>query len=256
MSLAAEQAGSGVPLVFLHAFPLDRRMWAPQESLSRHYRRIAVDFPGFNESRLTSTSSMESMARAVMKTLDGLAVREKAVFVGLSMGGYVLMQLARIFPDRIRAAAFVSTRSGADTPEGKQKRLENIEIVQKQGVKVFVERQIPALLGETTQKERPAVIEQFRKIAMAQPANAIVGALRGMAERGDTSTVLDGLQCPALFVSGAEDTIIQSAEMEGMSRRVKNSEFHVVEKAGHLLNLERPEALDDLLNHFLKRRVL
>lgn len=256
MSLASEQAGNGIPLVFLHAFPLDRRMWAPQESFAKHYRRIAVDFPGFNESRLTTSSSMETMARGVMKTLDSLGVREKAVFVGLSMGGYVLMQIARVFPDRIRAAAFVSTRSAPDTAEGKQKRLDNIEIVQKQGVKKLVELQLPALLGETTHRERPNVVETVRGIANAQPADAIIGALRGMAERSDMSTVLDGLQCPALFVSGAEDTIIKSSEMEGMAKRVKNSEFHVVEKVGHLLSLERPEALDDLINHFLKRRVL
>jgi 3-oxoadipate enol-lactonase len=256
MTLSAAQSGSGIPVVFLHAFPLDRRMWAPQESFAKHFRFISVDFPGFGESPIGIASSMESMGRAVMKTLDGISLREKAVFVGLSMGGYVLFQIARIFPDRIRAAAFISTRSGADTPEGRQKRLENIEIVKKQGVNAFLEKAIPGLLGETTHKERPEVFSKVRSLAATQTADGIIAALTGMAERPDTSTVLDGLQCPALFVAGAEDTIIKSAEMEAMSKRVKNSEFHLVEKAGHLLSLERPDALEDLLNHFLKRRVL
>lgn len=255
MSLAADQSGTGIPLVFLHAFPMDRRMWAPQASFSRHYRMITIDLPGFGESRL-SGSSMDAMARSVMKTLDALNVRDKCVFVGLSMGGYVLLHFARIFPDRLRAAVFVSTRSAADSPEGKEKRFQNIQTVEKQGVQVLIERQLPALLGETTHKERLDVVENVRTIGESQKAAALAAGLRGMAERLDTSTVLDGLQCPGLFISGAEDGIIKSAEMELISRRVKNSEFHVVEKAGHLLNLERPDVFEELLSHFLKRRVL
>lgn len=255
MSLAVEQSGTGIPLVFLHGFPLDKRMWAPQASFSRHYRMITIDLPGFGQSRL-SGSSMDAMARSVVKTLDGLGIREKCVFVGLSMGGYVLLNIARIFPDRLRAAVLVSTRSAPDSPEGKERRFQNIEIVQKQGIPVLMDRQLPLLLGETTQKERPTVIQEVRDIGESQTAEGLAAGLRGMAERADTSTVLDGLQCPALFISGAEDTVIKSAEMELISRRAKNSEFHVVEKAGHLLNLERPDVFEELLSHFLKRRVL
>ena len=257
MTLAVEQAGTGIPLVFLHAFPLDRRMWVPQSSFSRHYRVITIDFPGFGGSPISApTATMEWMAREVISTLDGLGARERAVFVGLSMGGYVLLQIARYFPDRVRAAVFASTKSTADTPEARAKRLENVALVEKQGVPALAKQMMESVLGETTRKERPAVVDQVREIMESQSTHAVIAALRGMAERQDTSAVLSGLTVPSLMMLGAEDGIIKPADMELMAKRANKSEFHLVEKAGHLLNLERPDIFENLLSHFLKRRVL
>jgi pimeloyl-ACP methyl ester carboxylesterase len=257
MTLAAEQAGTGIPLVFLHAYPLDRRMWVPQSPFSRHFRVITVDFPGFGGSPSSAPiATMEWMARETISTLDGLGARERAVFVGLSMGGYVLLQIARLFPDRVRAAAFVATKSTPDSPEAKQKRLDHIALVEKEGVPALVAGLTGTLLGETSQKERPAIVAEARAIMESQTPHAIISALRGMAERPDTSAVLSGLTAPALFIAGAEDTVIQRADMEAMANRAKKSELHVVEKAGHLVNMERPDAFESLLSHFLKRRVL
>lgn len=257
MTLAVEQAGTGIPLVFLHAFPLDRRMWVPQSSFSRNYRVIALDFPGFGGSPSSAPiATMEWMAREVISTLDGLSAREPAVFIGLSMGGYVLLQIARIFPDRVRAAAFVSTKSTPDTPEAREKRMASVALVEKEGTPALAAKMIENLLGSTTLAERPAVVEQVKSLIESQSPHAVVSALRGMAERPEATTVLSGLTVPGLFISGAEDTVIKSSEMEAMSKKVRKSEFHVVEKAGHLLNIERPEAFESLLSHFLKRRVL
>ena len=257
MPLAVDQSGSGIPLVFLHAFPLDRRMWSPQSKFSRNYRFIAPDLPGFGASPLGSSApSMESMARDVITTLDQLGAREPAVFVGLSMGGYVLFQIARLFPQRLRAAAFMATRVGADSPEAREKRFQNVALVEKEGVGALVERMVPALLGETTRNERPDAVQTVKSIMSDQAAAGVTAALKAMAARPDLSTVLEGLNCPALLVAGAEDAVIKADEMDSMSKRLRVKEFHVVEKAGHLLNIERPEVLNDLLSHFLKRRVL
>lgn len=257
MSLAIEEAGSGIPLVFLHAFPLDRRMWVPQSSFSRNYHVITLDFPGFGGTPISAPiSTMEWMAREVISTLDGASVKQPAIFAGLSMGGYVLLQIARLFPERLRAAVFAATKASADSTEAREKRFTNVALVEKDGVPALVSRMNDVLLGETTRRERPQVVATVKDIAESQTPHAVIAALRGLAERPDTHDVLDSLQVPALFLAGAEDAIIKPAEMEAMSQRVKKKEFHVIEKAGHLLNLERPDEFENLISHFLKRRVL
>jgi pimeloyl-ACP methyl ester carboxylesterase len=167
-----------------------------------------------------------------------------------------MLQILKMAPDRFRAAVFLSTKSGADSPEGREKRFKNIELIEKEGLGVFADRQPSALLGKTTQAERPAVVAQVKEMARAGNPAGVCAALRGMAVRGDTSDLLDSLSIPCLFISGEEDGIIPTADIETMSKRVKVGEFHVVPKAGHLINLEQPARFHDLFLHFLKRRVL
>lgn len=258
MALAIENTGTGVPLVFLHAFPLSKSMWKPQvDALSRNFRVITVDLPGFGESPVAKdTTRMEDAARAVIRTLDERGVTQPAVFTGLSMGGYVLLQILRVAPQRVRAAVLVSTRTAADTPEGKEKRLQNVALVEKDGVTALADRMLPALLGDSTRQERSGLVEQVRAEIRRQPATAVTAALRGMAERPESTPVLAGIACPAMIVAGAEDTVIKSDEMEAMSKKIPKGEFQLIEKAGHLLSLEAPERFNDVFLHFLKRRVL
>ncbi len=251
-------SGSGLPIVFLHAFPLSSQMWEPNKAeLAKHFRVITLDFPGFGKSPSAGEiATMDYMAESVKKTLAAAGVAEKKVFVGLSMGGYVLMRLLKIMPEQIRAAVFVSTRSAADSPEAKAKRFKNIEIVEKEGIPAFVERQIPALLGATAMAASPAVVDHVRQIALESSSSGVYAALRGMAGRPDSTDILKQTDYPLLFVSGQEDTIIPSTEMEALSHLRPKAEFHLIEKAGHLLNLEQPKKFNDALATFLKRKVL
>ena len=258
MSLAVEQAGTGVPLVFLHAFPLDGGMWEPQvAALSRNFRVITVHMPGFGASADGKpVMKMDETARSVVRALDDRNLTQPAVFTGLSMGGYVLLQILRFVPMRVRAAVLCSTRSVPDTKEGKEKRMQNVALVEKEGAGALAEKMIPSLLGESTRQSRPEVADRVRAMIKKQSPAAIAAALKGMAERGDTTTVLSGIACPALVVSGTEDTVIPTAEMEEMGRKIPKGEFEAIEKAGHLLNLEAPDRFNEIFLHFLKRRVL
>ncbi len=259
MTLSIENTGNGtgIPIIFLHAFPLDQTMWKSQSPLARNFRMISVDLPGFGASLAGNTTMrMEDTARAIMRTLEERGVIQPAVFAGLSMGGYVLLQILRLFPQRVRAAVLASTRSGSDSKDAVEKRMENVALVEKEGVSALCEKMIPSLLGEATRQSRPDVVDEVRAIFRRQPAAAVTAALRGMAERTDTSPILEGIACPALVLSGAQDTLIKSEEMEAMAKRIPKAEFQVIEKAGHLLNMEAPEQFNDLFLHFLKRHVL
>src|SRR5688572_28964408 len=119
--LFLESTGSGVPLVFIHAFPLSHAMWdVNKPTLSKNFRLITIDLPGFGASPLAGDiSRMDAMAKEVLTALDAHGVKDQFVVAGLSMGGYVMMQILRLAPERVRGAAFLSTRTAADTPEGR-----------------------------------------------------------------------------------------------------------------------------------------
>jgi pimeloyl-ACP methyl ester carboxylesterase len=204
---------------------------------------------------MLAEGSLEQMAEAVVSTLVSAGVSDKKVFVGLSMGGYVLMRLLKSFPEQVRAAVFVSTRAAADSAEARSKRFKNIEVTQTEGVPVLIERLLPALLGPTTATQRPDVVAATREMALKNSAAGIVAALRAMAERPDSSDVLNRADFPMLFVAGKEDSVVPPAEMEALSKALKR-DFVLINEAGHLLNLEQPTQFHDAISAFLKRRVL
>jgi pimeloyl-ACP methyl ester carboxylesterase len=247
-----------LPIVFLHAFPLSQRMWdGAKTEFSKHFRVLTLDFPGFGGSAAEGdVSTMDRLAQAVLDTLVAAGVTEKKVFVGLSMGGYVLIRLIKRLPDQVRAAVFVSTRTAADTPEARAKRFKNIETVESRGLPALVDRLLPSLIGETTLKTVPAVVESIRAMALAASPAGVCAALRGMAGRPDSTEVLKNAAFPALFVAGSEDTVVPPAEMEGLAAFSGRFEFRRIERAGHLLNLEQPGLFNDALSTFLKRKVL
>ena len=114
--LSLNDTGSGLPLVLIHAFPFSKKMWtSTHEALSKDVRVISMDMPGFGASPLSGpVTSMEEMARAVVQSLDERGIKEKAFFAGMSMGGYVLFQLQRLFPARVRGLI-----SGGDAPSAR-----------------------------------------------------------------------------------------------------------------------------------------
>ena len=135
MSLAYSDRGKGLPLVLIHGFPLCRKMWRPQaEALARAgCRVITPDLRGFGESRLTSdTVSMDIYADDIVALLDHLGI-DKAVVGGMSMGGYILLNLLERYPDRVAAPLFIATKAGGDDDAGKARRTALAEETRNRG---------------------------------------------------------------------------------------------------------------------------
>jgi len=251
--------GSGIPLVFIHAFPVDRRMWEGNVTLlSRHFRCVTLDLPGFGQSPLIEedTASMARMAQLIIDTLAQAGIKEKFIPIGLSMGGYVVFQLLKQFPNRIRAAALVSTRAEADSPAAREKRLKNIEMVGASGVAPLAEAMLPNLLGKTTRSTSPNLVQTVQTFILEQNPKAVQAALRGMAEREDSTALCPSISVPVVAMAGEEDVLFTPSDMAKWVKTIPRSEFHDVPKAGHLLNLEQPALFQDLLTTFLKRSVL
>lgn len=252
VDLAWDDVGHGIPVVLLHAFPLNRSMWARQrEELSSRYRVIAPDLRGHGESSLPEEdSTMERLAEDVSGLLDELGL-ERVVLGGLSMGGYVSLAFYRCYAERVLALILADTRAGADSEEGRRGRAELAAVAEGLGSAAVAERTLPKLLGASTQQRNPQLVETVRDIIRTTSPQGIVRALRGMAARPDSNELLAKISCPTLILVGEEDTLTPPAESEAMARAIPGARLGKLTGAGHLSNLEQPIQFDSLLFDFL-----
>jgi 3-oxoadipate enol-lactonase len=169
------------------------------------------------------------------------------------MGGYAALAFARRHPDRLRGLVLLDTRAGPDTEEGKKNRAALAEKVRREGAVAAAEAFLSKLVGETTQKEHPEVVARLRGIILGNPPRGIVDALAGLAARADSGPALREIRVPTLIVCGAEDTLTPVAEAEALQRGIAGSRLVVIPRAGHLANLEQPEAVNQALSEFLAK---
>jgi pimeloyl-ACP methyl ester carboxylesterase len=251
--LAHREAGSGVPLVLLHAFPLSSAMWLEQrEVLSAHCRVITPDQRGFGGSPLGDDApSLGECADDVLALLDRLEL-EQVVLGGLSMGGYVAMELLRRAPQRVSALLLADTKAQADTPEQREGRLRTAAAVERDGTAPLADQLLPALLGPTSLERRAAVAGRVRGLVTAAPAAAVAWASRAMAERPDSFDVLRTTDVPALVVVGEEDVLSPVAQAQEMADALPQARLAVVPEAGHLSAVEGPEAFGAVVTGFLR----
>ncbi len=249
--IAYDDVGTGLPLVFLHAFPLNRTMWDPQVSaLVAECRCIPIDCRGMGESSITGPFSMDRFADDAVGVLDTLQI-ERAVFVGSSMGGYVAFALWRRHPDRVRALVLADTRAGADTQEGVERRRALIELAEEQGSAAVANAQIAGLVGKSTRERRPDVYDALHRMMAQSPAEGIVGALEAMIERPDSTPTLATITVPTLVIVGDEDVLTPAREARLLHEAIASSRLEILQQAGHLPNVERPAAFNTVLNEFL-----
>lgn len=240
------------PLVLLHAFPLSHRMWEPQlEALSASYRIVAPDCRGFGASEPGDGQyTIELFVDDLLAVLDHLGLGG-VVACGLSMGGYVLQRAVARAPERFHAVVLADTRSEADDDAGRLARAETIRKVKAEGVDAFAPPFARRLLGATTCDARPDLVAHVEAMIREASPLAIGGALLAIAARTDSTDTLRSLDVPALIVVGDEDGITPIACAERMAAAAPRSRLAVIPGAGHLPNLERPEAFDRALLSFL-----
>jgi len=245
--------GTGTPLVLLHAFPLNRTMWAPQiDPFSAHFRTIAIDLRGHGGSSQGHTPfTLDELATDIKDLLDQLTIRQ-AIFVGLSMGGYILMAFYRLYPDRVKALVLADTRAQADTAEGRAGRFEMIRTAETQGANAIAGIMTPRLLSARTIKTNPDLVGTVRAMIIHNPVETIVADLRAMAERPDSVPLLAQIARPTLLLVGALDQGTPPSDARFMADRIPDAQVTVLPDAAHLSNLEKPQAFNQAVLSFLK----
>jgi pimeloyl-ACP methyl ester carboxylesterase len=243
-------------LVLVHAFPLGAAMWEGQaKSLPSGWRLIAPDMRGFGGSTLADSDanpSIDDYADDVIDLLRELGV-SSPVLGGLSMGGYVTFAVLRRAPALAHAVFLADTRAGADTPEGRANRRSMLALVDREGPSGVARDMMPRLLGKTSLETRPDVEPIVRRLIKQQSSHAIRGAIVRMMERPDSMATLPAVSVPMLILVGDEDTLTPVEDARRMHAAQPKAELVTIPTAGHLTNLETPDAFNAALSGFLGR---
>jgi pimeloyl-ACP methyl ester carboxylesterase len=251
IDLAVEVRGEGAPVLFVHGFPFDRAMWRHQLAALPGWRRIAPDLRGAGESGAPRDGySMARYADDLALVLDSLEI-EAAVVCGLSMGGYILFELLRRHPTRVRAAILCNTKAEADSAEAKRGRDELAGVAEREGPSAVADRLLPRVLAPATVEAHPDVAAVVRTMIERTPVPGIVGALRAMRDRVDSMPLLGTLRLPVLVVAGAEDRIAPPEGMRAMAQAISGARVVEIAAAAHLTPLEQPRATNEALTDFL-----
>lgn len=249
-------------VVFLHAFPLDSRMWEPQlGAIPADWDSWCPDFRGFGDAAPDAvdessclSSSLDDYASDVLQELNARGV-ERAVFCGCSMGGYVALAVLRLAPERVAGLVLADTRATADTPQGRANRLAMLDVVDREGPEAVVSQMAQKLVGQTTRDSRPEVNHEIARMSSRATAGGIRQAIIRMLNRPDSTAALSEFDGPVLVIVGAEDELTPVADAEAMAAASPAAALVVVPGAGHLANLEAPDAFNAALRAFLAGRV-
>lgn len=256
-----DTGGTGVPLVLVHGFPLDRTIWAAQvRGLAGVARVVALDLPGFGESPESAGSgadgaaapSIDGYADDVAALMDALGIGS-AVVGGVSMGGYVAMAFHRRYADRLRGLVLVDTRSGADSPDARRARDAAAELARAEGAPAIAAQMIGKMLTPETARDREPLRRALLGLMGAQSVGGIVRALAAMRDRPDSGPSIARIAVPTLVVSGAEDRLIPPDDARALRDAIPGARLVLIPGAAHLPNYEQPAAFDAAVRELLAR---
>lgn len=242
----------GEPIILAHAFPFTHEMWLPQvEMLNERWRVITYDMRGLGRSDPGNGEfTLDEYVDDLLRLMDHFGI-ERAVVVGLSMGGYVSMRLCERAPERVRALALCSTRAAADDAQAAEGRVRAIEFIRHRGVRPFAEDFIKKLFAPQTYASEPQIIDHQLAIIEGHQPIGVIGAIRALATRPDLTPGLARVAVPTLILYGEEDALTPVAIGREIQAKIAGSEFHAIPAAAHMCNLENPEQFNERLYDFL-----
>jgi pimeloyl-ACP methyl ester carboxylesterase len=240
-------------VAFLHAFPLDSRMWRAQVAhLKGRATTIVMDARGYGRSPVTDDMpfTIELYAKDAIDTLDAAGI-ERAVLVGCSMGGYAMFEIWRKYESRVAGMLLCDTRAEADTDETRGKRKQQIDRILREGAGFMEQFVIDNLIGPSTRERKAELVQEVRGWVREAPDAAIVHALTGLAERPDSGPTLPTIDVPVVVVVGEHDAVTPVDAARRLERDIPNARLHVISRAGHLSPLENPAAVNDALDELM-----
>lgn len=241
--------GEGNPLVWIHGFPLSSLIFEPQLGIA-NVRHIVPDLPGFGDSPSSAIGSIDDYASKVAALLRERGI-SRAVFAGVSMGGYITFSIARNHPGLVAGLILIDTREVPDTPEAKQNRRNAIGRVESEGTGFLVDEMLPKMLTATTLATADRRTEIVQSSMQSASSAGVKAALEAMASRRDSTEVLRSFEGPVLVVVGEDDEITPPADAERMSSIARDATLVRIDDAAHLSNVERPDKVNAAVRRFL-----
>jgi pimeloyl-ACP methyl ester carboxylesterase len=244
--------GHGDPIVLIHGFAGSKQYWEkiiPQ--LMNEYRVIALDLPGHGESEMVKDRySIEDMASTVKELLDQLGL-EKVTLFGHSLGGYITLAFAELYPHYLKGFSLVHSTANPDSDEAKEARENNAKKIQEEGAGPFIEGLSLKLFSPENTEVNAKEIEETVKIGMMTKVEGLVSALMAMKDRPERNKVLEETKLPVLLIAGEQDQIIPPEKTFTVSKQ--NIEKRVIQNAGHMSMYEQPEELVKVMKDFLAK---
>lgn len=239
ISYVEEGSVTARPVIFIHGFPFSKAMWADQvAALKDTVRVLAYDVRGHGNSEPgEATFSIDLFADDLLAFMDALKL-DKAVVCGLSMGGYIALNAIQKQPQRFSGLMLIDTQCGADTPEGKEKRRKTIAFIHKNGLEVYAEESLKNLFAQVSFETRSKEVNFIRTTILNTPADVICRTLQALADRKESCSYLPNIKIPVCVVVGSEDKITPPQVAQKMADAIPRSTVVVIDKAGHLSNLE------------------
>lgn len=246
--------GEGNPLLLVHAFPMNNKMWHNQvEEFKNTYRVITFDIRGFGKSidSFKNIYTMETFANDVLNIINSLRL-EKVNICGLSMGGYIVQRAVLKSTDKFASMILADSKSDRDDDKGLISRSRFIDKLMNYGLGNFADEFMKRLLYEKNYQYKD-LYNFIKNIINEQSAKALAGASIAMATRSSTTEQLKELEIPVLLMVGAHDTFSPLQNTERMHKIIKNSEMRIIPKSGHLTPIENPEIFNKYLSEFLSQ---
>ncbi len=253
------------PLVLLHGFPLNARMW--EDALVYLPERLCVyapDLPGFGmapalPNQDQHNASMDDYVEAIREMVEAASIPEPFVLAGLSMGGYMALEFASQYPDKLCRLILCDTKTEADAPAARQVRLQMAEKLIRVAAmpascdpvadprKAIAETMLPKLLSPRTVERHREIVDKVASMVLRTEMLAIASAQRAMAHRRDTQEVVRKAEIPIDCIVGEDDTLTTPEMMQRIVDDAKRGRLFVIPEAGHLPPMEQPERFAEAL---------
>lgn len=259
------ESGSGVPILFLHPTPLDHFYWLPLLKVLPNLRAVVLDLRAHGASELGTglpvggfarvpnapTLTMAQLADDTLILLDRLGLHE-AVFVGCSIGGYVMLEIWRRAPRRMRGLAFICSKPQPDAEPNFIKRADTIAKARAGETEALFDGMAQASISATAKTRRPAIVPELRA-RMTLTADSIVAVQAGLAARPDSIPTVATITAPIFGVAGGEDPFVSPAELDVFRAAPGGCDFHLLPDAGHFAAYEQPDTVATLLTPWLRQ---
>lgn len=243
-----ERAGRGLPLLLVHGHPFDRTMWRPQlGGAFPGWRVVAPDLRGYGRTTVVpGVTPLETFARDLAGLLDLLGAG-RAVLCGLSMGGQIVLEFQRLFPERVAGLVLADTFAQGETPEGKRERNERADLLLGEGMAGYAHEVLDKMVAPAGAAAMPDVAEHVLAMMLGAPPEGAAAALRGRAERPDYTDLLGAIAVPTLVVVGRDDEFTPVRDARFLHERIPGARLTVIDGAAHMPNLERPQVFNAAL---------
>jgi pimeloyl-ACP methyl ester carboxylesterase len=243
---------SKTPIIFVHGFPFNKSTWQPQvDSLKKSHRVITYDIRGFGKSTIGKEKiSIGLLADDLISFMDALKIK-KAIVCGFSTGGYILLKAAYHYPQRFAALILSNTQCVADTFEKKEKHHQTIAKIKTGKLKEFTDNFIKEAFCSESLITKKDLVESARNTILSAAPLTVAATLAAIAERKEMCSGLSGIKVPALVICGKKDKITPPAIAEFLTGKLPNAKLRIIEKAGHLSNIERPDDFNQCIEDFI-----